>query len=73
MNPIESRYDVRLVTVLALAMDVIETLALETNCNPEQILSDYLYLITKRIYGTGEEGYLNKLINHYPMLDEVLD
>ena len=41
MTPIESLHDNRLATLLNLTMTVIESLALETNCNPEQILSDY--------------------------------
>ena len=73
MTPIESRYDIRLVTLLALAMDAIETLALQLDANPDQILSDYLFLSTKKIHERGEEIYLNKLVNNYPMLDEVLN
>ena len=73
MTPIESRYDIRLVTVMALAMEAIETLALEFNCNPEQLVAEQLFLITKRVHEKGEEQYLNKLMNNYPVLDEVLD
>ena len=73
MTPIESRYDIRLVTLLALAMDTIETLALEFDTNPDQILSDYLFVITKKVHEKGEETYLNKLMNNYPILDEVLN
>ena len=73
MTPIESRYDIRLVTVMALAMEAIETLALEVNCNPEQLVAEQLFLITKRVHEKGEEQYLNLLSNNYPILDEVLD
>ena len=73
MTPIESRYDLRLVTLLALAMDAIESLALEFNTNPEQLTAEYLFLITKKLHSQGEESYMNKMIDHYPILDEVID
>ena len=73
MTPIESRYDLRLVTILGVAMEAIECIALETNSNPEQLIAEYLFLINKRVSTIGEEAFLNKLFNCYQILDEVLD
>lgn len=73
MTPIESRYDLRLVTILGVAMEAIECIALENNTNPEQLIAEYLFLINKRIATVGEEVFLNKLFNCYQILDEVLD
>ena len=73
MTPIESRYDLRLVTLVAVAMEAIENLAMEFNVNPEQLTAEYLFICNKKIHEQGEEGYLNKLFNCYPILDEVID
>lgn len=72
MTPIKSMYDVRLVTLVGVLMETIETLALQLDVNPEQLLSDNLYLVTKRVHENGEEGYLNKLQENYPLLNEAI-
>ncbi len=73
MTPIESIYDVRLVILLKTLMDMIETLSIEHDINPEQILSDYLFLSTKRVHEYGEDVTITKLQSDYPMLAEALD
>ena len=73
MNPINSKYDIRLTTLLGLAINVIESLALETNTDPEQILAEHLYITTKRLHEIGEEIYMDKLTRNYPMLEEAID
>lgn len=73
MTPIESIYDVRLVVLLETMIEMIEALAIETDCNPEQILSDHLFLSTKKVHEYGEEVTMAKLQDHYPMLSEALD
>lgn len=73
MTPIESRYDVRLAIILSFAMSAIESLALETDTDPELIAAQYLFINTKSILEYGEEKCLNKLMNNYPILDDVLD
>ena len=73
MNPITSKYDVRLTTLLGLAINTIESLALQTNTDPEQILAEHLYLTTKRLHEVGEEMYMDKLTRNYPMLEQAID
>ena len=53
-------------------MDVIETLSVELDMSPEQLLSDYLFVNTKLVHECGEETTLTKLQSHYPMLEEAL-
>lgn len=72
MTPIESIYDVRLVTLIGVVVNSIETLALEMSVNPEQLLAEYLYLANKKLHETGEEEYMNKLQKFYPILDEAI-
>ena len=73
MNPITSRYDVRLIILVGLAIDLIESLALEVDSCPQTILAEYLYLTTKRVHEVGEETYMTKLTTHYPMLEEAIN
>ncbi len=72
MTPIESIYDVRLTVLLRTLMDVIECLAIQTDCSPEQLLSDHLFISTKRVHQYGEDTTMIKLQDHYPMLTEAL-
>jgi len=72
MNPIVSRYDVRLITLIGVAINALEAAGLETDVNPEQLLSDYLYLVTRQVHEVGEEQYLDKLATNYPMLNEAI-
>ena len=73
MTPITSKYDVRLTTLLSLAINTIESLALQTDTDPEQILAEHLYLTTKRLHEVGEERYMDKLTRNYPMLEQAID
>ena len=73
MTPIETRYDTRLVTLIGVAINTIEALALEVGCDPDKILAESLYLSNKYVHERGEEVYLNTLSTNYPMLNEALD
>lgn len=72
MTPIESREDLRLATLIGVAINAIESLALEYNTNPEQLLAEYLYITNKTVHEVGHESYLNKLWNNYQILDEAI-
>lgn len=72
MTPIESIYDVRLATLIGVAMSAIESLALAKNTNPEQILAETLFLTNKQVHESGEEAFLMKLTNNYPLLEEAI-
>ncbi len=72
MTPIESPYDVRLVTLIGLAINAVETLALEQNKNPEQLVAELLYVTNKRLHEIGEEDYFKKLSSFYPILSEAI-
>jgi len=73
ISRIESIYDVRLVILLNVLMDTIETLSLATDYNAELLLSENLYLSTKMIHERGEEKTIEKLFRCYPILREALD
>ena len=73
MTPIESQHDVRLVTLLGVAMTAFETLSLELNVNSDLLLAETLYLVTKQLHEVGEEEYQNKLVESYPLLNTILD
>lgn len=70
--PINSLDDTRLVTLIAVAMNAIETLALEQNIDPDFILSEQLFLTYKHISEMGADCYLQKLVNHYPLLAQAI-
>ena len=72
MKPIESRDDLRLATLIGVAINAIESLALEYNTNPEQLLAEYLYYTNKRVNEIGHEAYLHKLWRNYDILDEAI-
>lgn len=72
MTPIESQYDTRLITLIGLAINVIESLAIAKNVNPEEILASHLYLANKYVHEVGEEVYLHKLTKDYPLLEEAI-
>lgn len=73
MKPIKSEYDVRLLTLIGLAVSAFESLALELNIDPDKLLAEYLYLVTKKLHEVGEEEIVNKFRQQYPLLEEVLD
>jgi hypothetical protein len=72
MTPIENIFDVRLLTLIGVAISAIEDLAVEADREPEQLLSDLLYRCNKRVGDTGGAMYIHKLLNHYPMLKEAI-
>lgn len=72
MTPIESVYDVRLTTLIGVAINVIEELAVRTHKDPDLILAEALYLTNKNVHEHGEEQYHSRLEGHYPMLAEAI-
>lgn len=72
MQPIDSKYDVRLVTLIGVAISAFESLALETDTNTDKLLADHLYLVSRYIHEVGEEMFLDKLERHYPLLQEAI-
>lgn len=70
--PITSQDDTRLVTLIGLAMSVIESLAIEEDNDPDAILARELYLTNKQVHEVGTHCYLEKLTSHYPLLREAL-
>ena len=72
MTPIESEYDTRLVTLVGVALETIQSLALRTNQDPDKILAESLYLANKRVNEIGEEVYLKTLQRNYPLLKEAI-
>lgn len=73
MTPIESRYDLRLVTLFGVVMEAIEDMSMIDNTNPEQLIAEYLFKVNKKVHSVGEEAFLNKLFTCYQILDEVID
>lgn len=72
MTPISSPCDVRLVTLIGVAMNVIESLALATDTDPDKILAEHLYLTNKRVHEIGEDLYLEDLTSNYPLLQQAI-
>ena len=72
MTPINSIYDVRLVTLFGTLINAIESLAIETDRDPDVLLAESLFLVNKRLHEVGEEMYLEKLKRHYPILQEAI-
>lgn len=72
MTPIESRDDTRLVTLVGLAINVIESLAIAKDANPEEILASHLYLTNKYLHEVGSDVYIGKLTRDYPLLKEAI-
>ena len=72
MTPISSAYDVRLVTLIGVAINVIESLALATDTDPDKILAEHLYLTNKQVHELGEQSYIDDLTDNYPMLCEAI-
>lgn len=72
MTPISSPYDVRLVTLIGVAINVIESLALATDTDPDKILANHLYLTNKYVHEMGEQAYIDDLTNNYPLLQEAI-
>ena len=72
MSPIVSPHDVRLVTLIGVAVDLAEELALYKHQNPSENLAASLYLANKRVHEKGEEEYLGKLATDYPLLKEAI-
>ena len=73
MTPIESTHDTRLLTLLGVLFQAIESLALEVDIEPEQLFAEYLYLSNKTVHELGAETYIGKLTRHYGLLLETLN
>lgn len=72
MTPIESKYDVRLITLFGTLINTVESLALATDTNPDTLLAEAMFLTNKRLHEIGEEMYLEKMERHYPLLIEAI-
>ena len=72
MSPIESRNDVRLVTLIGVAIEAYEELSLHVRVSPEQLLAEALYTVNNKVNTVGEEEYLKKLTRTYPILEEAI-
>ena len=67
-----SPYDIRFVTLIGVAIDLAEELALVKGGSPEEHVNGALYLANKRIHKWGEEKYMNQLISGYSILKEAI-
>ena len=72
MTPIESTYDVRMVTLLGVIKRAIEELALIQDNDPDKLLTEYLYLTTKELHERGTDNCMDKLFTIYPLLKEAI-
>jgi uncharacterized membrane protein len=72
-SAITSIDDVRLVTLIGVAINTIESLAIEEDSDPEAILARELYLTNKHINNVGTACYLHKLTSHYPILKAAIE
>ena len=72
MSPIESRNDVRFVTLIGVAIEAYEELALHVKVSPEQLLAEALYTVNNKVNTVGEEEFLKKLTRTYPILEEAI-
>jgi hypothetical protein len=71
-TPIESVNDTRLVTLIGVAISVLESLALERDENPDKLLSDHLFLTNKYIHSIGGDAFVERMKSNYPMLEEAI-
>jgi hypothetical protein len=72
MTPICSEYDIRLVTLLGVVIDVIGEHALDTGQSPQELLAESLYRVNKQVYSVGEEQYIDRLHTCFPLLKEAI-
>ena len=72
MSPIVSPYDTRLVTLIGVAIDLAEELALCRGGSPEERIASSLYIANKNVHEKGEDNYINKLATEYPLLKEAI-
>ncbi len=72
-TPINSIDDVRLVTLIGVAINVIEDYGLQNDIDPETVLAKYLYIANRQVLSAGTNCYLEKLIDHYPLLNEAIN
>jgi hypothetical protein len=72
MTPICSEFDVRLVTLFGVVMDVLGDQALLTGKSPEELLAENLYRVCKQVHTVGEEEYVNRLHTCFPLLKETI-
>lgn len=72
MTPIESPYDTRFLTLVSVAMCVLEDMALNVDADPQLLLAEYLFVCNKQIAEKGTEGIANRLLQNYPILNEAI-
>lgn len=72
MTPIVSKNDERLATLVGVAIDLIERLALKEDRNPDVILAESLYVSLQDIKDFGASQTMNKLCTSYPILEEAI-
>ena len=72
MPIIMSPYDTRFVTLIGVAIDLAEELALAKGGEPTEHLATALYVANKSTHECGEQRYLDKLARHYPLLKEAI-
>lgn len=72
MTPIESPYDVRFLTLVNVALESIEELALLQDKDPQLILAEALYISEKRIHERGGDCVATKLLSAYPILSDAI-
>jgi hypothetical protein len=72
ISPIESAYDCRLVTLIGVVIELIEEMSLISDRDPNELLASNLYLCNKKLLSYGEEEYMNKLTETYPLLEEAI-
>jgi len=72
MTPIVSYDDVRLLTLIGVAIEAIEELALWSDVDPDKILAEKLYLTNKQVHEQGGDMFACKLATHYPILSKAI-
>lgn len=72
MTPIDSMEDLRLLTLIGVAMEAIEELALIQNIEPELLLAELLFKANKELLEQGTQPMSNKLLNCYPVLNQAI-
>jgi hypothetical protein len=58
--------------LIGVVIGVVENSAIESDENPDLILARALYVANKRVHEMGTDSYLERLVNHYPLLKEAI-
>lgn len=62
----------RLLTLIGVAINLSEELAIWNNQNSREAMAEALYLTNKKIHEHGEEDYMDRLVRDYPILAEAI-